>query len=342
MKRSKGLQGKKGVLWWSIYSILSQKKNKKPKYLLLENVDRLLVSPSSQRGRDFAVILSCLYEQGYGVEWRVINADEYSMPQKRKRVYIVAYHKTTSVYKKMVKANHQDWLLKDGIHAKSFPVLEDFISLSEGEISNKPSNESDEFNKGIKSSPFYNSGLFINGKYTSIKTQPQEHEIFPLKKVLLSQNKVPNEYFISDLPLPSKVVKPQIDRDPIIINTTLDMWGYLKGRKCEERINKAQGFKYKYAEGSMSYPDSLNKPSRTIITGEGGASPSRFKHIIHQKAKYRRLTPIELERLNMFPDNHTLFEGITDSKRAFFMGNALVIGIVEKLGGELYRLINLK
>ena len=202
-----------------------------------------------------------------------------------------------------------------------------------------PSYESDEFNNGVKSSPFYNSGLFINGKFTSIKTKPQASEIFPLKKVLLSQKKVPNEYFISDLPLPSQVVKPQIDRDPIIINTTLDMWVYLKGRKCEERINKAQGFKYKYAEGSMSYPDSLDKPSRTIITGEGGASPSRFKHIIHQNGKYRRLTPIELERLNMFPDNHTLLEGITDSN---FMGHALVIGIVEKLGVELYKLINLK
>mgnify|MGYP003746016265 CR=1 FL=1 len=44
----------------------------------------------------------------------------------------------------------------------------------------------------------------------------------------------------------------------------------------------------------------------------------------------RRLTPVELERLNMFPDNHT--EGPTDGKRAFFMGNALVVGIVERLG----------
>ena len=49
--------------------------------------------------------------------------------------------------------------------------------------------------------------------------------------------------------------------------------------------------------------------------------------------KYRRLTPIELERLNMFPDNHTL--GVSDTKRAFLMGNALVVGVIEKLGKEL-------
>ena len=67
----------------------------------------------------------------------------------------------------------------------------------------------------------------------------------------------------------------------------------------------------------MIYPDRLNKPSRTIITGEGGPSPSRFKHVIKTKQGLRRLTPIELERLNMFPDDYTKLEGITDAKEHF-------------------------
>ena len=93
-------------------------------------------------------------------------------------------------------------------------------------------------------------------------------------------------------------------------------------------------FKYKFSEGRMKFPDDLNSPARTIITSEGGNSPSRFKHIVDPKKnqKYRRLTPVELERLNMFPDNHTKFKGITNSKRAFLMGNALVVGVVEKIG----------
>jgi DNA (cytosine-5)-methyltransferase 1 len=340
LKRSKGLQGKKGVLWWSIYSILSQKKEKKPGYLLLENVDRLISSPAKQRGRDFAVILSCLYEQGYSVEWRVINAAEYSMPQKRKRIYILAYHKSTSIYKKMAKESHQDWLLKTGIHANAFPVNEEIISQSKGVISGEPSIESEEFNLGGKTSPFLNSGICIGGKFTSIKTKPKENKIFPLKDILLEDLEIAPEYFINDTPLEKEIVKEQIDRENIVIKSTLDMWEYLKGRKNEERINKAQGFKYKYGEGSMSYPDGLDKPSRTIITGEGGKSPSRFKHVIYKNGKHRRLTPIELERLNMFPDNHTYLEGVTDAKRAFFMGNALVIGIVERLGNELNKEIN--
>ena len=77
--------------------------------------------------------------------------------------------------------------------------------------------------------------------------------------------------------------------------------------------------------------------SRTIITGEGGKSPSRFKHVVETERGLRRLTPIELERLNMFPDDHTKLDGITDTKRAFFMGNALVVGVIEKIGKELYK-----
>ena len=91
----------------------------------------------------------------------------------------------------------------------------------------------------------------------------------------------------------------------------------------------------------MVYPDNLDSPSRTIITGEGGASPSRFKHVIccPKTNKHRRLTPIELERLNMFPDNHTKHNEVSDAKRAFLMGNALVVGVVEKIGLALLKKI---
>ena len=118
------------------------------------------------------------------------------------------------------------------------------------------------------------------------------------------------------------------------------MWEYLKGPKKEWRINKLKKFRYKYAEGGMKFPDDKNTSSRTIITGEGGASPSRFKHVIKVGNKFRRLTPIELERLNMFPDDHTKHDNVTNAKRAFFMGNALVIGVVEKIGKSLINKIN--
>ena len=146
-------------------------------------------------------------------------------------------------------------------------------------------------------------------------------------------------YAIFDVPLDTFEEKGKIDEEFFIPQSELPQWKYLKGAKSEERVS-AGGYVYKYAEGSMVFPDDINKPSRTIITSEGGKSPSRFRHAIQTKNGLRRLTPLELERLNMFPDNHTKLEGVTDAKRAFFMGNALVVGIVEKLGKELSERIN--
>lgn len=103
LQRSGGIEGKKGVLWWQIYRILKEKDDNRPKYLMLENVDRLLNSPAKQRGRDFAIILSSLASLGYAVEWRVINAAEYGMPQRRRRTYMVAYRDNTTLYSQFEK-----------------------------------------------------------------------------------------------------------------------------------------------------------------------------------------------------------------------------------------------
>ena len=117
MSKSKGIEGKKGVLWWDIRNILEVKR---PKYILLENVDRLIKSPAKQRGRDFAIILASLSDLGYMAEWRVINAADYGMPQRRRRVFIFAAHKKTNIYKNL--NNIEEWVLKKGIFAKAFKV----------------------------------------------------------------------------------------------------------------------------------------------------------------------------------------------------------------------------
>ena len=115
---AKGIEGKKGVLWWEIRDILEMKKTP---YLLLENVDRLIKSPASQRGRDFGIILRCLTDLGYCVQWRVINAAEYGHPQKRRRAFIFACHESTLLYNKYKDLSPETILLHDGILAKSFP-----------------------------------------------------------------------------------------------------------------------------------------------------------------------------------------------------------------------------
>jgi len=297
-----------------------------------------LSSPAKQRGRDFAVMLSCLYEQGYAVEWKIINAADYSMPQRRRRVYIVAYHKSSDLYTKMKALSIRDLITNSGVISSAFNAsIVTPEKISEGKVSKKFNEVSANFNKGGVLSPFYNSGVMFEGKYFSAKTKAIKTSKFPLKKVLKT-SKVDKSFYIDT----EKKVKyqsiEQIDGSTIEIHTEWDKWVYLKGRKNQWKINKASGYKYKYGEGKMIFPDSTDEPSRTIITGEGGSTPSRFKHVIEEsKGVYRRLTPIELEQLNMFPKNHTRHEQISDIKRAFFMGNALVVGVVEKIGKELFK-----
>lgn len=318
LKNSGGIEGKKGVLWWQIHRILSHHRNP-PKYLMLENVDRLLSSPASQRGRDFAIILGSLSDLGYIVEWRVINAAEYGMPQRRRRTYIFAYKNNTDISNSIT--NPDKWLFEEGIMANAFKVKYSETKSTRFSINGSLSDISEYFNKGKSISPFKNSGLMINRVVHTVSTEPDYSGPFVLLgDILIPDSEVPDEFLISD--------------------SDVHKWQYAKGGKSEKRINKTTGYEYSYSEGAMAFPDSLEKPSRTIITGEGGAAPSRFKHVILTgSGHYRRLTPVELERLNMFPDNHT--QGASNTRRAFLMGNALVTGIVERLGLEIIRRIQL-
>ena len=318
LSRSGGIEGKKGVLWWQIYRILEEKGEKRPNYIFLENVDRLINSPATQRGRDFAIILASLSDLGYIVEWRVINAAEYGMPQRRRRTYIVGYRKDSVVANKIEDANN--WLFYDGVMAKSFPFAEKKNTLSKFKITGSLKEVSDNFNKNKKDSPFGTAGIMIDRKILSVdSTFVYEGTSQTLGDILVDEEFVPEEFFISDEELPK--------------------WQYEKGAKKINRVSK-EGYEYIFSEGGMAFPDYLDKPSRTMITGEGGSAPSRFKHVVQTPSgRYRRLIPIELERLNMFPDNHTYHPEVSDGRRAFLMGNALVCGIVEIIGKSLYRAI---
>ncbi len=323
LSNSKGIEGKKGVLWWSIYRILKEKGEKKPMIVFLENVDRLLLSPAKQRGRDFAIILECLNELGYIVEWRVINAAEYAMPQKRRRTYIIAYLKDSELGK--FYTNPADCIFNSGVFAKTFPVvLSDAMPKPKSiELSHKKKDRlvdiTDNFNEKKAVKPFENSGVMVDGIAYTYSTVPNSSDTpMTLRDVMAKGDDV--QYVTEEFYIP---------------DSQLDRWEYFKGSKREERTRK-DGFTYFYTEGGMDFPDSLDKPSRTIITSEGGKSPDRCRHVIQdQTGRYRRLIPLELERLNMFPDHHTQLEGVDNAKRAFLMGNALVCGIITKVGNEL-------
>jgi DNA (cytosine-5)-methyltransferase 1 len=318
LNQAAGLVGKKGVLWWEIHRLL---RDKHPPFGMFENVDRLLKSPATQRGRDFAVMLASLSDLGYVAEWRVINAAEYGMPTKRLRVFIMAYRNDTAPAQKLL-ANRADWLVKSGVIAKAFPVEKPLLipELSFS-IKGSLSDITDKFNvESPDASPFANAGLICDRGVLTLKTTPDYNG---------------QRMTLGDILVPEKQVNPSY----IIPHDEVKKWKYCKGAKHLTRTKK-NGIVYSYDEGPMSFPDPLDRPARTIITAEGGATPSRFKHVVQMSdGRYRRLMPVELERINTFPDNHTKLGDITDTKRAFFMGNALVTEVVTRLGLSLARAI---
>lgn len=317
LQRSGGLEGKKGVLWWEIHRLLRDK-SPRPPLLFLENVDRLVKSPSQQRGRDFAVMLASLADLGYAVEWRVVNAADYGMPQRRRRVFILGYLEGTSAFDQCSGEEPMTWLSRSGVMASAFPVRQvASIFAPRFRLDGDLVEITNSFNNGDDlTSPFRSAGVMVRRQVATYDLEPEyDGPRKTLRDVLVPENEVPPEFFI---------------------NGALEEWRFLKGPKTLERVSKSTGHQYQYSEGGMAFPDPLDRPSRTIITGEGGPSPSRFKHVVlTESGRHRRLMPEELELLNMFSGIHTA--GLTPAKRAFLMGNALVTGIVTRVGVELAR-----
>lgn len=318
---AKGIEGKKGVLWWSIDKII---KKRHPNYVLLENVDRLLKSPASQRGRDFGIILKCLDMEGYAVEWRVINAAEYGEVQRRRRTFIFACKRTTKQYKALKAAfpavGGSTWLHEDGFFAKPFPIAP--TSYKEAGFAVQDLGEYEDLLAMTKKfrMKFENSGLMIDGKIYSEAVTPDPKAVTSFKTLndVVAHDGVDKKYFISEKDMPK--------------------WEYQKGPKRIQRRSKATGFEYTFSEGGIAFPDPLDRPARTMLTSEG--TTNRSTHVIAdpKTGKYRKLTPEECERINGFDEGWTKTD-MPERQRYFIMGNALVVSLIEKMGSRLLEIM---
>lgn len=315
---AKGIQGKKGVLWWEIEKIVDEKR---PPFILLENVDRLLKSPTNQRGRDFGIIINCLATLGYNVEWRVINAADYGYQQRRRRTFIFATHKSTNYYTYLKELNPYTYLQSKGFFSSIFNVEEfdkdaiKVISLDE-DYNHDTLTISDTFKFN-----FENSGYYSNGIIYTVNTTPSG--LLTDKPILLGD-----------------ILEHHVDEKYILSEEDFVKWEYMKGPKAIERTSKT-GHKYIFREGGISFPDPIDRPARTMLTSEG--SKNRSTHVVTDQStgKLRILTPIECERINGFPDNWTN-TGMTHSFRYFTMGNALVVNLITHMAKKLHEIIDME
>lgn len=323
-KNEQGIEGKKGVLFWEI---IRATRIIKPKYLILENVDRLLKAPSKQRGRDFAIMLIAFNNLGYSVEWRVINAADYGRSQRRRRVFFFVFRNDTKYAKSLdskyenedivfEEHKYDDYLFQTGLFATQFPIKQAPVKNRQVfyELEDDIVAVSDNFTGMV-----WNTGVMRHGKYYSIETTANfDGNPITLGEILQDETEVPDKYFLTD-------------------KAKLEKFQYLRGPKKLERTS-ADGHTYIYSEGGMSPYDDLNLPGRTMLTSEG--TVNRSTHFLFVNNKYRLLTPIEAERLQDFPDDWTAYKKledgtvveVSDKMRMFFMGNALVTEIVRKIG----------
>lgn len=323
-KNEQGIEGKKGVLFWEI---IRATRIIKPKYLILENVDRLLKAPSKQRGRDFAIMLTAFNNLGYSVEWRVINAADYGRSQRRRRVFFFVFRNDTKYAKSLdskyeiedivfEEHKYDDYLFQTGLFATQFPIKQAPVKNRQVfyELEDDIVAVSDNFTGTV-----WNTGVMRHGKYYSIETVANfDGNPITLGEILQDETEVPDKYFLTD-------------------KAKLEKFQYLRGPKKLERTS-ADGHTYIYSEGGMSPYDDLNLPGRTMLTSEG--TVNRSTHFLFVNNKYRLLTPIEAERLQDFPDDWTAYKKledgtvveVSDKMRMFFMGNALVTEIVRKIG----------
>ena len=304
---AKGIEGKKGVLWWQIRDTIIAKK---PPFCLLENVDRLLKSPANQRGRDFGVILACLADLGYSAEWRVVNAAEYGAAQRRRRTFIFAYRNDTEFGKRMSNASVELILSSDGLMARAFPIVS-LGQINRTELQKDVVDVSDKF-----AFEFSDAGYMHDWNVYSADVYEFEERPICLGEIL--QKNVDEKYYITSEKMPK--------------------WTFLKGAKKLPRVSSS-GHEYIFSEGPVAFPDPWDRPSRTMLTSE--STLNRSTHVVSDPGtgRLRLLTPIEAERLQGFDDDWTN-SGMPDRMRYFCMGNALVVPMITRMGKVLDTIIS--
>ena len=394
-----GIKGEKGKLWHPIKRMIKRMNKKggeseRPKVVLLENVPRLLNSPAGHRGLNFHKIVDDFLTLGYEVEWRVINASEYGMPQQRSRVFILAYRTPGSGEKQReingpqhfgmfgppkTKGPMEAWMFGQGASKKNDnwevgPFGQAFPATGTLLNGGKLPLPTDLKDYDDRQAPFGNCGYAWKGRMGSTRW---------VKQFMAWRAKPPKGSAETDSPstLGQVIINKQhasYDEGYELDKETLEPWEYAKSEKKEYRIRKnakddfpelwetyqaclksqdqakwdqhkhefeeyvSDGTMrvYRYQEGQIAYPDHLDVASRTVITAEIGSTPSRTRHLIKTPdGTWRRLFPVELERLNQFPDDWTKLDGIRDSRRGFLMGNALVVGIISRLRDPIRNLI---
>ena len=288
-------------LFWEVVRLLEETK---AQHFILENVPGLL---SSNEGRDFGIVLNALVELGYGVSWRILDAQYFGVPQRRRRIFIVGHlgnNGRTSAEILAIAEGRRGYLAK---------------SKQAGKATANPARE--------RAQVFSQSGF---AKYTegvmpltaTSYKRPEDTIVVPFTPSSFAQYKEEITGITATLRAGGGDLGGGEENDPAY---TLDRTG-------------AQAVAI---QGNMIGRADTAGPQGKGYTEEGEPMFTLTKTDVHAVASstVRRLTPMECERLQGFPDSWTKFDAegneVTDGHRYKQMGNAVAVPVVEWIGRRL-------
>jgi DNA (cytosine-5)-methyltransferase 1 len=291
--------GLKGKRTGLFFDIIRILKEKKPSIVFLENVKGLL---ASNGGWDFATVLIELEDAGYSVEWCVLNSKDFGVPQNRERVFIIGH-------------------LAGRCRGKIFPIFGENKSTN-GKNTNEvfaicDSGESRELQIRSDIFPPLRNGGGGCGQHNFIC-----YPVLTPDRVNKNQNgrgvKNPNE--------------------PMFTLTAQDQHGVLLnyiGSVGNKRLEDGKDLSRNYPQGSRVYSSDGIAATLSSQAGGIGGKPGLYQI---KKDKIRKLTPIECERLQAFPDRWT--EGIADSNRYKCLGNSVTVNVIEAIAEKILKVMS--
>jgi len=315
--KQKGFEDTRGTLFFEICRIAEAKK---PPLLLLENVKGLL---SHDKGFTFQVILESLEELGYWVEWQVLNSRHFGVPQNRERVFIIGHlggrggREVFPIAESPEVATREPRRPKESVstcivgsywkgadkHGQRTLIIEDFYKErgTRTYVEESPTLRGDRH--GLK--------LVIPTLNDRARLEKRQRTLIAVVKSGSQTNRIYSPEGLSPtIPTPC-------------------------GGRHIPIIKVGNIFPSGHEAGGILDPRGISETPRPM--GSRGSSkvqaPKVLAHTVRHDMRIRRLTPVECERLQGFPDGWT--EGVSDTQRYKLLGNAVTVNVIEFLGARI-------
>ena len=338
--KRKGFEDIRGTMFFEIVRIA---KAKRTKYLFLENVKGLL---NHNKGKTFTTILQTLEELGYETQWMVLNSKFFGVPQNRERVFIIAslrgepkpeilpFRENAGEVSGLLEGEEQ-WQMRLGHTKSEYAPLQYKSNITRTMEANGSLSVYDR--KGFDSRT---KGFRENKKISPTLTQKMGTGGNNVPMVMNLQKRSADRPSLTKIcPCGSNKLYQKCCGVPAGSGTLVKKdETYCLDPQCSQGV-VARALRARDYKGTPSPKYHYDKAEFNLVSGTitqafGRSGHSKEEITMWEKnqqsnGQLRRLTPIECERLQGFPDNWT--EGVSDTQRYKQLGNAVTTKVIEAI-----------